>query len=306
MPDLVALSSRGRVVCDSCEVADTLWTRMRGLLGRRSLEQGEGLLLKPSGSVHTCFMQFPIDVVFLDGDMEVVGVSPAVPPWRIRARRGAKAVLELPAGEADSAGIRPGERLSVADPEGRRTPEADTEEAASAISTPAWRRPAVLALAGVLAAACILRYDADAHGFISALVVAVLVALAAADVADQEIPNHIVLPATALVLIAQIAFFPDRAAEWIFAGLGAAVFLAAPMLVRRDAVGFGDVKLALLIGVGLGWSVLSALTVGLLALFPVAGYMLLRGGAEARKEYVPLAPFLAFGAVVVILGGGAA
>jgi uncharacterized membrane protein (UPF0127 family) len=112
----VALLSRARVVCASCSVADTMWARLRGLMGRRDLERGQGLLLKPSGSVHTCFMRFPIDVVFLNRELEVLAVSPAVRPWRMRAHRGARAVLELRAGEAERVGIAPGERLTVEHP----------------------------------------------------------------------------------------------------------------------------------------------------------------------------------------------
>lgn len=116
MAETVALLSRARVVCASCSVADTMWARLRGLMGRRDLERGQGLLLKPSGSVHTCFMRFPIDVVFLNRALEVLAVSPAVRPWRMRAHRGARAVLELPAGEAERVGIGPGERLTVEHP----------------------------------------------------------------------------------------------------------------------------------------------------------------------------------------------
>ena len=56
----------GGIVCDRCESADGLVTRARGLLGRSGLDRGEGLLLKPTFSIHTFFMRFPIDVVFLD------------------------------------------------------------------------------------------------------------------------------------------------------------------------------------------------------------------------------------------------
>jgi uncharacterized protein len=56
-------------------------------------------------------MKFPIDAVFLDRDLVVLGISPDLKPWRTAAQRGAKAVLELPAGEAERAGIQPGERL---------------------------------------------------------------------------------------------------------------------------------------------------------------------------------------------------
>jgi uncharacterized protein len=113
MAATVRLVLRARVVCASCSLAENPWTRFRGLLGRRTLPPGEGLLLRPSNSVHTFFMRFPIDVVFLDGDLEVVAVAPAVRPWRVRAQRGARAVLELPAGEAAKSGLVSGDRLAV-------------------------------------------------------------------------------------------------------------------------------------------------------------------------------------------------
>jgi uncharacterized membrane protein (UPF0127 family) len=87
---------------------------MRGLLGRDGLAQGEGLLLKPCGSVHTFFMGFPIDVVFLDRELSVVAVRPEVRPWRTAGARGAKAALELAAGEAARLGIASGMQLRLA------------------------------------------------------------------------------------------------------------------------------------------------------------------------------------------------
>ena len=107
------IGSNGRTVCERLLVADRPFARMRGLLGRRNLPPGEGLLLKPSGSVHTFFMRFPIDVVFVDRDLTVVGVTPELAPWRTAARRGARAVVELPAGEAARRGIAQGDRLFV-------------------------------------------------------------------------------------------------------------------------------------------------------------------------------------------------
>ena len=80
----------GRVVCNRCTRARRPWTRMRGLLGRASLPQGEGMLFDRTSSVHTFFMRFPIDVVFLDASGEVVSVREAVRPWRaVSQRRGA-------------------------------------------------------------------------------------------------------------------------------------------------------------------------------------------------------------------------
>ena len=63
------VTADGTVVCPRCRIAKDPWTRMRGLLGRRQLDDGEGILLRPASSVHTWFMLFPIDVVFLDRDL---------------------------------------------------------------------------------------------------------------------------------------------------------------------------------------------------------------------------------------------
>jgi len=108
------LNGAGEVVVESCSIADKPWGRMRGLLGRSSLDPGEGLLLKPCGSVHMFFMRFPIDVVFLDRELSVVAVRPELAPWRTAGARGAKVTLELAAGEAARLGIRPGMQLRLA------------------------------------------------------------------------------------------------------------------------------------------------------------------------------------------------
>ena len=102
---------QGDIVCGHCLLADTPWTRLRGLLGRRGLGAQEGLLLRPVNAIHTLFMRFPIDVVFLDRDYEIVKIVGAVRPWRFAAARRAKVVLELPAGTATRARLRVGERL---------------------------------------------------------------------------------------------------------------------------------------------------------------------------------------------------
>jgi uncharacterized membrane protein (UPF0127 family) len=94
-------------------VADRPFGRMKGLLGRRALASGEGLLLKPASSVHTFFMRFAIDVVFLDRELRVVAVAPELRPWRVAGRRGARAALELRAGECERRGVRPGDLLTL-------------------------------------------------------------------------------------------------------------------------------------------------------------------------------------------------
>ncbi len=100
-----------RVACERCDVADHAVARMRGLLGRSDLPQGEGILLRPAGSIHTFFMRFPIDVVFLNDEGVVVEVVPSLQPWRAAGVKGAHSVLELAAGEAESRGINVGSKL---------------------------------------------------------------------------------------------------------------------------------------------------------------------------------------------------
>jgi uncharacterized membrane protein (UPF0127 family) len=96
-------------------VAERPLARMRGLLGRKSLSSGEGLLIRPTWSVHMFFMRFPIDAVFLDRDLAVLKVASNLRPWRAAGRRGAHSVLELPAGEADRRGLQRGDELRLDD-----------------------------------------------------------------------------------------------------------------------------------------------------------------------------------------------
>jgi uncharacterized protein len=103
------LKSDGTVVATRCRLARTPLSRMRGLLGRASLEPGEAMLFRPAGSIHMFFMRFTIDAVFCDRDLAVLDVVPSLRPWRMASRRGAKIVIELAEGAA--AGVQPGDRL---------------------------------------------------------------------------------------------------------------------------------------------------------------------------------------------------
>src|SRR5919197_5495625 len=104
----------GRVVCEHCVVADTTLRRLRGLLGRRELRPGDGLVLRPGWSIHTAFLFFPIDVVFVNADQVVVKVVRNLKPWRASTCRGARDVVELAAGEAARRGIKAGDRVAWA------------------------------------------------------------------------------------------------------------------------------------------------------------------------------------------------
>ena len=99
----------GRALCERCTVATNPLRRMQGLLGRKRLEHDEGILLRPASSIHTAFMRFPIDALFLDDEGRVLRVASDLKPWRAAGCRGARAVLELSAGESERRGVRPGD-----------------------------------------------------------------------------------------------------------------------------------------------------------------------------------------------------
>jgi uncharacterized membrane protein (UPF0127 family) len=103
----------GVSVATEVTVADSWWSRLRGLLARPRLQRGEGLLLTDCGSVHTLGMTYPIDVAFLDADGTVVRHFPRLVPFRV-GLGGPEAVhaLELPAGRLEDTGTVPGVRLS--------------------------------------------------------------------------------------------------------------------------------------------------------------------------------------------------
>lgn len=104
----------GRVVCESVRVADTTLRRLRGLLGRRSLPRDQGMLLRPAFSIHTWFMQFPIDVVFLDPEQVVIKIAESVTPFKTVGCRGSREVVELAAGECGRRGLALGDRVAWA------------------------------------------------------------------------------------------------------------------------------------------------------------------------------------------------
>jgi uncharacterized membrane protein (UPF0127 family) len=94
-------------------VADSWWTRFRGLLASPPLGEGEGLLLLQCGSIHTVGMGYPIDVAFLDAEGRIVRIIESLAPWRIGlGGSGAVHALELPSGRLEETGIVEGDLLS--------------------------------------------------------------------------------------------------------------------------------------------------------------------------------------------------
>lgn len=94
--------------------ADTFFSRMKGLLGKKSLSSGEGLLIRPCKGVHTFGMKFPIDVIFLDRNNRVVATMRELPPNRVsRMYLQASAALELPSQTIESASVRVGDYVAI-------------------------------------------------------------------------------------------------------------------------------------------------------------------------------------------------
>jgi uncharacterized protein len=108
---MVTNLTRGSVLATRLEVADSGPKRNKGLLGRKGLAAGEGLWIIPCESVHTFFMQFPIDLVYLDRKHVIKKVREGVPPWRISVCFSAHSILELPSGTIRSTETRTGDTL---------------------------------------------------------------------------------------------------------------------------------------------------------------------------------------------------
>jgi uncharacterized membrane protein (UPF0127 family) len=120
--ELTLLKGDGDVLCARCRLADTPITRFKGLLGRRELGADEGMLLA-TGAIHTSFMRFAIDVAFLDRNFVVLRTIDTMKPWRVAWQRRAHAVVELPPGALERAGVQAGERMSLV----RHAPPVDSD-----------------------------------------------------------------------------------------------------------------------------------------------------------------------------------
>jgi len=103
-----------RTLATDVELALTRESRRRGLLGRDALDPSAALFLKPCLAIHTAFMRFPLDVVFVDGDARVVRVVRQLPPWRITVSPRARAVIEFRGGTLNPGGVEPGDELYLA------------------------------------------------------------------------------------------------------------------------------------------------------------------------------------------------
>ena len=106
--------TRKACLANQLRVADTHWTRLRGLVGAQQFTQGKGLWIIPCHGVHTLFMGFPIDVLYLSADNTVVHLEENLQPWRIApVRLNAKTVLEIPAGTVRATGTTVGDSIEL-------------------------------------------------------------------------------------------------------------------------------------------------------------------------------------------------
>ena len=161
--------------------------------------------------------------------------------------------------------------------------------------------PAVEAGTAALAVACVAVFGPTAEAALAIGFCALLVTLSAIDIRERIVPDRIVLPAAALVLVFHTMLDPSL--EWLVASIAAAGFLFVAVLAYPKGLGMGDVKLALVLGGMLGATVSIALFIGFLAALLPAAALLARHGSAARKMAVPLVPFLSLGAVVALFFG---
>ena len=105
--------TRGSVLGDAIDRADTGKTRRQGLLKRSGLAKGEGLWIVPCEGIHMFFMKFALDIVFLDKNKHVVKTVTRLKPWRMSLSLRAHSVLELPVGAIEESGTRRGDQIEA-------------------------------------------------------------------------------------------------------------------------------------------------------------------------------------------------
>lgn len=165
------------------------------------------------------------------------------------------------------------------------------------------RLPLVVVGTGLLGAACGLVYGFSFEAAIAAVFCWILVIVTRSDLEHRLIPNSIVLPGTVLMLLGRT--LDDPTFVWLAAALAASAVLFVIVLIYPKGMGMGDVKLAAFLGAGLGASVVVGVFIGFLAAFVPAAVLLVRHGRAARKQAIPLGPFLALGGVIALFAGNA-
>jgi leader peptidase (prepilin peptidase) / N-methyltransferase len=156
-------------------------------------------------------------------------------------------------------------------------------------------------IAACFALAALLHVGLGARGLLIGCVVAILVEVSAVDLERRILPNRIVLPSLLAVLGAQLGLDPSFYWKTLASATLAGLFLLIPALIRRGAIGMGDVKLATLIGAALGPLTATALALGLTGAGAYALLLLATQSRAVLKREIPLGPFLAGGAIAAVL-----
>lgn len=161
----------------------------------------------------------------------------------------------------------------------------------------------VTAGTALLAGGCGLAFGFTVEALIGAVFCWILVLVTRTDFEHRLIPDRIVLPGIVAILVART--LDDPSVVWVLSALGAGLALFLVVFAYPRGMGMGDVKLAAFLGAGLGLSVFVAMFVGFLTAFVPALVLLVRHGRAARKQAIPLGPFLALGGVVALFAGAA-
>ena len=114
MPVVICDATNKSIIAERATTARSYFKRLFGLMGRKTLAPGSALIIDPCSSVHTHWMRFAIDVLYVSKENVIVGIDHNLKPWRLgRFYKGVRYVIELPAGTALAAGIQPGDTLSI-------------------------------------------------------------------------------------------------------------------------------------------------------------------------------------------------
>ena len=284
----VTLRADGELVVHA-RIADGLWSRTRGLIGVRALRRPDGLLIPRCSSVHTFFMSIPIDLVYLNEELEVVKVVAALRPWRFSfGGRAAAQTLELPDGEAALLSLMTGQRIDAASRPRRRRPES------------AWAAAAGGALGAVVGAA---RGFPPGGVVVAALFLAVLAAISVADLRERRVPNAYTYLGTIVALVAAATGGGESIVLSVGGMLIGGGVMGVGFIIGRGRLGLGDVKLSAFAGSVLGASATPAFLLAGTALGAAAALALLVAGRDRRSTFA-YGPYLAAGAAVIALTRG--
>jgi leader peptidase (prepilin peptidase) / N-methyltransferase len=160
---------------------------------------------------------------------------------------------------------------------------------------------AVMVSVAILTAAAFALHGGSADTFVDAFVICVLVLISREDIERRIIPNRIVLPAWGLVLAANLALHPGQWWHFLLASLGCGFLFYVLERLSNGGLGMGDVKLVAFLGAALGGDIVLALVIGTALAAVVSIGIIVRDGAAGRKRTIPLGPFLAAGAIAVLL-----